>query len=116
MPPPVRLKLLFVCGKNQWRSPTGEAVYRDDPRVEVRSAGVSPESRRRVTARDLAWADLVLTMERKQTERLRQQFPDLEEWPEIRCLDIPDHYHFMDPELVDLLRTGTEPLLHQLMS
>lgn len=116
MTTPVRLKLLFVCGKNQWRSPTGEALYRDDPRVEVRSAGVSPEARRRVTARDLAWADLVLTMERKHSERLRQQFPHLEEWPEIHCLGIPDDYHFMDPELVDLLRTGTELLLQQMLS
>ena len=115
MTPPVRLKLLFVCGKNQWRSPTGEALYRDDPRVEVRSAGVSPEARRRVTARDLAWADLVLTMERKHTERLRQQFPDLGEWPDIRCLGIPDDYPFMDPELMEMLRTSTEPLLDQMM-
>lgn len=116
MTPPVRLKLLFVCGKNLWRSPTGEALYRDDPRVEVRSAGVSPEARRRVAARDLAWADLVLTMERKHTDRLRQQFPDLGEWPDIRCLGIPDDYPFMDAELVEMLRTSVEPLLQQRMS
>ena len=64
MTAPRRPKILFLCGRNQWRSPTAEALYRNDPRVEVRSAGLSPEARRRVTARDLAWADLVLTMER----------------------------------------------------
>ncbi len=111
MTAPRRPKILFLCGRNQWRSPTAEALYRNDPRVEVRSAGLSPEARRRVTARDLAWADLVLTMEREHGARLRQQFPALSDWPPVACLDIPDDYAFMDAELVDLLVGGTEPHL-----
>lgn len=31
-----RLKVLFVCSRNQWRSPTAEAMYRDDSRLSVR--------------------------------------------------------------------------------
>jgi len=31
------INVLFVCSKNQWRSPTAEAIYRRDERVSVRS-------------------------------------------------------------------------------
>src|SRR5512139_3631699 len=36
-----RPHILFVCGRNKWRSPTAERLYRNDNRIEVRSAGVS---------------------------------------------------------------------------
>jgi len=41
-----RPRILFVCGRNKWRSPTAATVYRDDQRVEVRSAGISAKSAR----------------------------------------------------------------------
>ena len=41
-----RLRVLFVCAMNRWRSPTAEAMYRNDPRVAVRSAGVRQGARR----------------------------------------------------------------------
>ena len=31
--------VLFVCGRNQWRSPTAARIYANDQRIEVRSAG-----------------------------------------------------------------------------
>jgi protein-tyrosine-phosphatase len=33
-------KVLFVCSRNQWRSPTAERVFATRPGLEVRSAGV----------------------------------------------------------------------------
>lgn len=36
---PSLTKVLFVCGRNQRRSPTAERIFRDDPRMSVRSAG-----------------------------------------------------------------------------
>jgi len=56
-------RILFVCGRNQWRSPTAAKIYANDQRIEVRSVGVSPQSARRVSRRDMEWADLVLVME-----------------------------------------------------
>ncbi|HAV61026.1 MAG TPA: protein tyrosine phosphatase [Verrucomicrobiales bacterium] len=106
-----RLRLLFVCSRNQWRSPTGEQFYRTDPRVEVRSAGVSTSAKRRLNAADLAWADLVLVMERSHRSRIIEQFRDADSLPPIESLDIPDDYQFMDPELVELIRGAVEPLL-----
>ncbi|MCW5756507.1 MAG: hypothetical protein KIT54_04645 [Phycisphaeraceae bacterium] len=40
-------RVLFVCGKNRWRSPTAERVFADHPDhpdIECLSAGLSPES------------------------------------------------------------------------
>ena len=105
------MKLLFLCSRNQWRSPTAEAVYQNDPRVEVRSAGVSASAQRRVTEKLLRWADLVLVMEHAHKQRLREQFPDVIHDLRIDVLDIPDEHPFMDPELVALIRERVESLL-----
>ncbi|MCB1277251.1 phosphotyrosine protein phosphatase [Prosthecobacter sp.] len=105
------IRLLFLCSRNHWRSPTAEAVYQNDPRVEARSAGVSVSAQRRVTEKLLRWADLVLVMDREHKARLREQFPDLVRDLRIEVLDIPDDYEFMNPELVALIRERVEPLL-----
>lgn len=88
MPDP--LKILFVCGRNQWRSPTAERLYSRDTRVEVRSAGVSPGSRHEISGADLEWADLVLVMERRHAQRIREGFSATLDLPPIESLDIPD--------------------------
>jgi predicted protein tyrosine phosphatase len=103
-----RLKILFVCGKNQWRSPTAERVYAKDPRLSVRSAGLSSKSPHELSADDLQWADLVLVMERSQISRIRSSFASLTDLPPVESLDIPDEFKFMDSELILLLRAGTE--------
>ncbi len=105
------MRLLFICSRNQWRSPTAEAVYQNDPRVEACSAGLSASARRRVTDKLLRWADLVLVMENEHKRRLEDQFPDVVDDLDVRVLDIPDDYSFMAPELVSLVRDRVEPLL-----
>ncbi|MFN7140038.1 MAG: low molecular weight protein tyrosine phosphatase family protein [Limisphaerales bacterium] len=105
--------LLFVCGRNQWRSPTAEAIYRNDPRVTVRSAGLSAKSPHPLSARDLEWADLVLVMEREHKTRIVEKFREQVNLPRIVSLDIPDEYNFMDPELITLLKQATEFHLQQ---
>jgi predicted protein tyrosine phosphatase len=103
-----RLKILFVCGRNQWRSPTAAMIYRNDPRVSVKSAGVSSKARKEISEKDLEWADLVLVMERKYARRIQARFQFRSSFPPIECLDIPDEYEFMDEELVTLIHEGTE--------
>jgi len=105
-----RLRVLFVCSKNRWRSPTAERLWRDDPRLWVRSGGTSASAARVVTPDDLAWADLVLVMEDKHAQRLRSAFPRAG-GPRIVVLDVPDEYRFMSPELVEVLRSAVEPVL-----
>ena len=99
--------ILFVCGRNQWRSPTAAETYANDQRIEVRSAGVSRQSAHRASRQDMEWADLVLVMEPKHKDRLVELFPDMR-LPPIECLDIPDDFRFMDADLVELIREGTE--------
>lgn len=105
----VRLKphILFICGQNQWRSPTAARVYANDQRLEVRSAGVSPLSAHRVSQKDVEWANLILVMEQKHKARLQEMFRDMQ-LPPIECLEIPDDFRLMDDTLVGLIRAGTE--------
>ena len=52
-----RVNILFVCSRNQWRSPTAERVWRDTPGLAVRSAGTRRSARHTVTEGDVVWAD-----------------------------------------------------------
>lgn len=105
------MKLLFLCSRNHWRSPTAEAIYQNDPRVQVRSAGTSSSARIRVSEKLLQWADLICVMEHTHKRRLREQFADLYTDLDIEVLDISDDYEFMDPTLMELIRERVEPLL-----
>jgi predicted protein tyrosine phosphatase len=100
-------KILFVCGRNKWRSPTAENVYKNDSRVNVRSAGMSNKSSHQITGSDIDWADLVLVMERKYKTRILSEFRGYK-FPPIESLEIPDEYRYMDDELIGLIKTGTE--------
>jgi predicted protein tyrosine phosphatase len=102
------MRWLFICSKNQWRSPTAEKVFRRQAGVEVRSAGTSPGARRRVTEGDLHWADQIFVMEHKHKAQLIARFGDWVSRLPIDVLGIPDEYRYMDPELIDLLKEGVE--------
>lgn len=110
-----RPRLLFVCARNRWRSPTAERIYRSDPRIDVRSAGLSPQSRHQLSAADLAWASLLLVMEHRHKSRIQTLFPEVDPLPRIAVLDIPDDYEFMDPDLVELITERVESLLASLL-
>jgi predicted protein tyrosine phosphatase len=105
------MRLLFLCSRNHWRSPTAEALYQNDPRVEVRSAGVSASARRRVSEKLLRWADLVLVMEASHKKKLREDFTEVFHDLRVEVLDIPDDYEFMSPALIELIQASVEPLL-----
>ena len=89
-----RPHILFVCGRNQWRSPTAARIYANDQRIEVRSAGVGTQSQHRVSEQDIRWADLVLVMEPQHRARLQEMFRDVQ-MPPIECLEIPDDFGVM---------------------
>jgi len=103
-----RLRVLFVCALNKWRSPSAEAIYRNDPRLEVRSAGVRSDAKRRISAADLKWAEVIFVMDQDQKAWIREQFRDLP-LPRIEVLDVPDSLVYMDPELQRLLRLAINP-------
>jgi len=109
------LKVLFVCSRNQWRSPTAEQVWKNESGLSVRSAGVSRSARRRLTVADLRWADLILVMEEKHKSRIRAEHRDEVRYKALHVLDIPDDYQFMQPELVEVLRLKVAPLIDEAM-
>jgi len=103
--------LLFICSRNQWRSPTAEKIYARDERVNVRSAGTSPRARRTVNAKDIEWASIILVMEYKHRDRLKVDYGRLLQYKKVVVLDIPDDYGYMDAELVEVLRESVEGYL-----
>lgn len=105
------VNVLFVCSRNQWRSPTAEKVWSRTPGVQVRSAGTSRSARRPLRVADLRWADLILVMEEKHRTRIRAEFRDEVRFKELHVLDIPDAYQFMDPDLVALVSERVAPLI-----
>ncbi len=92
--------LLFICSRNQWRSPTAEAIWRKHPDFNAKSAGTSPRAKKTVSPADIRWADLIFVMEQKHKNRLKAEFTRLLDHKPVHVLDIPDEYKYMDPELV----------------
>lgn len=105
------MNLLFICSKNQWRSPTAEQIWRRQPGISVRSAGTSPAARHPVSSADLAWADVIFAMEEKHKSRLLAEHRSVIAGKPIHVLDIADDYRYMDPELVTQLQTAVAAIL-----
>lgn len=102
----MKTKLLFVCSRNQWRSPTAEALFKNHPRYKARSAGTENTARIKITAGHLGWADVIFCMEKKHAARIAERFPaELGDKP-LLVLRIPDEFEFMDPALIELLRSA----------
>lgn len=101
----MKTKLLFICSRNRWRSPTAESLFRDHPRFEARSGGTENGARIKLTAGHIGWADMLFCMEKKHAAHVRDRFGgELGDKPLI-VLRIPDDYGFMDPALIELLRS-----------
>ena len=102
--------LLFICSRNQWRSPTAESVFKRKG-FSARSAGTSPKAKRTLSQTDLQWADVIFVMESKHRDRVKAKFDHLIEHKPIHVLDVLDEYRYMDPELVSMLEQAVKPYL-----
>ncbi|WP_338849850.1 phosphotyrosine protein phosphatase [Massilia sp. W12] len=107
---PVR-KILFVCSRNQWRSPTAEQVWRRHPGIAARSGGTSANARHPVSIEDIRWADVIFVMEEKHKNRLQANFRQALQGKPLYVLDIPDQYRYMDAELVQILQQAVAGIL-----
>jgi predicted protein tyrosine phosphatase len=104
MKPPVRVRrVLFICHLNRSRSATAERLFCKRQDLDVRSAGTAVDARVRVNERMLDWADLIFTMDDEQRRALEQMFPSHPAIQRLICLDIPDDFAFLQPDLVKLL-------------
>ncbi len=69
----------------------------------MESAGTNHDADNPLTAELVAWADIILVMEKAHRNKLQRRFRAVLGGKRVICLDIPDDYDFMQPELVRLL-------------
>jgi len=101
--PPRARRVLFICHLNVSRSATAERMFCKRQDLDVRSAGTALDARVRVNKRMLDWADVIFTMDDGQRKALEKMFPAHPAVERLICLNIPDDFAFLQPELVKLL-------------
>lgn len=111
MPDPTPRRLLFVCRQNRKRSATAERLFCKRSDLDVRSAGTAPDALVRVNVNMLEWADVIFIMEADQRQWLETTFKDHPSLAKVVCLDIPDVFTFLQPELIQLLQERVPPHL-----
>ncbi len=97
------MNLLFVCTENRLRSPTAEAVFSEYPGIQAIGAGTNLDAETPVSGDLVEWADVILVMEKSHRSKISKKYKELLKGKRLVCLDIPDHYECMQPELVKLL-------------
>jgi predicted protein tyrosine phosphatase len=100
------MKVLFVCNQNQNRSKTAADIFKK--RFETESAGLYTS--KPVTKKQLSWADTIVVMEDEQRKEIAKRFPDMYMQKRILSLNIPDIYHYDQPELVEALKSKIKVL------
>ena len=105
-----QLNLLFVCSRNQWRSPTAERIFRSGGH-QTRSAGTSESAVTRINGGLIRWADLIFVMEKEHKRRMLEKFGQELADKTIIILDIPDEYGLMDQELILTLKDSVGPYI-----
>jgi predicted protein tyrosine phosphatase len=97
--------MLFICSQNKWRSPTAEAVFAHVNGVDALSAGTNHDAETPLSTDLVEWADMVVCMERVHQRKLQRDFARVLKGKQVTVLGIKDDYRFMDPELVERIKT-----------
>ena len=104
-------RVLFICTQNRLRSPTAEHVFASWPDIATDSAGLGNDADVPLSPEQIVWADVIFVMEKVHRNRLGQRFRRHLNGKRVICLDIPDDYEYMQPELVRLLEAKVGPYL-----
>lgn len=97
-------RLLFVCTENRLRSPTAEAVFSTYDGVEAIGCGTNADADNPLSGDLIEWADVILVMEKSHKSKVSKKFRGLLKKKRLVCLDVPDNYEYMQPELVRILK------------
>jgi predicted protein tyrosine phosphatase len=97
------IRALFICSQNKLRSPTAEQLFSRWPGVDTDSAGLNNDAVTPLSAEQIEWASVIFVMEKAHRNKLNSRYRRHLNGKRIICLDIPDDYEFMQPELVRLL-------------
>ncbi len=101
------MKVLFICNQNQNRSKTAEEIFKD--RFKTKSAGLY--NSKPVTEKQISWADTIIVMEEAQRSEIANRFPKQYMLKRILSLDVPDVYHYNQPELIKILNSKFDEVL-----
>jgi predicted protein tyrosine phosphatase len=82
------------------RSPTAEHVFSTWLGIETDSAGLGDDATVHLSPEQIEWADIIFVMERVHKSKLSVRFKTHLNGKRIVCLDIPDEYEYMQPELI----------------
>ena len=104
------LNLLFICSRNQWRSPTAEKIFNSSS-YPSKSAGTSNSARIKLNEKLIKWAELIFVMEKRHRTIIQEKFPFMLDDKKIIVLNIPDDYQFMDKNLIEILENNVRPYL-----
>lgn len=104
-------RILFLCSQNRLRSPTAEQVFSTWPGIQTASAGLGADATVPVSTEQLEWADIIFVMEKAHKNRLTKKFGRLLKGKRVICLDIPDEYEYMQPDLISILKAKVSPYL-----
>ncbi len=103
--------LLFICSQNKLRSPTAETVFAGMPGIEVDSAGLNNDAVVPLSPEQVEWADIIFVMEKEHRNKLNRKFKRYLNRQRVVVLGIPDDYAYMDPALIQSLKTKVTPHL-----
>jgi predicted protein tyrosine phosphatase len=96
-------RALFICSQNRLRSPTAEQVFSSWPNVDVDSAGLGADANVPLSTEQIEWANIIFVMEQTHRRKLNTKFKAHLNGKRIICLNIPDDYDYMQPELIAVL-------------
>ncbi|GAA3531209.1 hypothetical protein [Zobellella aerophila] len=99
------MNLLFVCSENRLRSPTGEEVFSTFENINAIGCGTNSDAETPVSGDLIEWANIIFVMEKTHRNKVSKKLKDLLKGKKLVCLDIPDNYERMDPDLVRLLKS-----------
>jgi len=107
------VNVLFVCTENLARSPTAASLFRELQgkvgRHEARAVGTASHAPRRLTTRELAWAELVAVMESRHLGVIVRHWPHHAR--KVVVLQIEDRFISSERELRQTLEPKIRALL-----
>lgn len=101
-------KILFICSANKDRSATAEQHLSEKyPMLQFDAAGTNKKicfqlGTSYVSIDQLMWADAIFVMEKKHKSYIQTNFKMIR-GKNIIVLNIPDHFTYFQPELIQLL-------------
>lgn len=107
------MNVLFVCTENLVRSPMAVSLFRElrgpESPHNAYSVGILGRAPRRLTTRDIVWADLVAVMETRHRQVIQTHWPD--HVGKVIVLEVSDHFMSGDVSLREVLEPKVRALL-----